>query len=78
MRFDDKSEPIVLDKGRDAKFVSLAITRDSMGRVLNYKTKVSSFIVLYFAYLAITGDSMRRVLDYKTKVSAFIVLNFGF
>ncbi|XP_061171533.1 uncharacterized protein LOC133181020 [Saccostrea echinata] len=39
VRFDDNSQPVVLDKGRDAKIVSFAITRDSVGRVLNYKTK---------------------------------------
>lgn len=41
VKFVDKSKQIVLEKGRNGQILSVAITRDSMGRAFNYKTKVS-------------------------------------
>lgn len=39
VKFVDKSKQIVLEKGRNGQILSVAITRDSMGRAFNYKTK---------------------------------------
>lgn len=39
VKFIDKSKQIVLEKGLNGKILSVAITRDSMGRAFNYKTK---------------------------------------
>lgn len=39
VKFVEKSKQIVLEKGRNGKMLSVAITRDSMGRAFNYKTK---------------------------------------
>lgn len=39
VKFIDKSKQIVLENGLNGQILSVAITRDSMGRAFNYKTK---------------------------------------
>lgn len=56
VKFVDKSKQIVLEKGRNGQILSVAITRDSMGRAFNYKTKVNFLHVHVYAKVSQIKD----------------------